>query len=85
LTTLINTESQLVNLVSALGATPAEIQSLIATETILTNELTQLGNQGVPVTDPLFSQDVTTLVTIEGQLASLLTTSGTGGTTGTGG
>jgi hypothetical protein len=83
-TTLLNAESQLVSLVSALGATPAELQGLIATETSLANELTQLTNQGVPVTDPLFMQDVASLATIQGQLANLLM-SGTGGATGTGG
>jgi hypothetical protein len=78
-TGLINAEEQLVNAVfedlssatHGFGRIRHEVRELIAIDGGLTRDLTHLANQGL-ASDPLFQQDLTTLVGIESELTQIL-------------
>jgi hypothetical protein len=78
----VNLVAQQVGSGTLSGPAQTEVQGLITTGGQLANDLTQLAGQGLG-SDATFQQDLASLITIEGQLAGLITpTSGTGSGSG---
>jgi hypothetical protein len=87
-TTLLGVETQLINAVtqqvasvtpSDLTAVTQEVMGLATAENELASDLTMIAGQGVPATDPMFQQDLATLVANEGLLTNLLNSLNTTG------